>query len=118
MYTGSKFYTAALVVGLSLLAAGCLATKTTWYKPGVSVQQFSIDDVGCRSHARNQAERDYVADDRIGERGEVQEAAVFSSSMRIYDAEKNQQFLYHRCLQKKGYRRVDPDIPPTPKKKN
>ncbi len=117
MNTRSKFGAAALVAGLGLLTAGCLATKTTWHKPGVSDDQFAIDDAGCRSHARNQAERDYVADDRMGERGGVQETAAFNSSMRTYDAERNQKSLYHRCLQRKGYRRVDPDKLPPAKQK-
>lgn len=109
MKAWSKFSVAVLVIGLGLLTAGCLATKTTWHKPGVTEDQWAIDDAGCRSHARNQAERDYAADDRIGERGGVQETAAFNSSMRSYDAERNERSLYHRCLERKGYRRVDPD---------
>ncbi|MEK9752631.1 MAG: hypothetical protein VW338_05390 [Rhodospirillaceae bacterium] len=99
----------ALLAALGL--AGCAQPKKVWQKPGLTEEQWVIDSANCRSRAQDLAERDYAGQPGADPAG-VDNANSYNALMRNYGAKRNQESLYRRCLESKGYRLID-QVPAT-----
>lgn len=102
--------TFALCLGLiaALAVAGCATgPKKTWYKPGMTADDWAIDSADCRSRARR------LVEDELDTRpppshGGVNQGAGYDALMRDHGARRSVESLYRDCLRRLGYRLVDP----------
>lgn len=96
-----------VATGLVLGLAGCAQPKKVWTKPGMTQDQWAVDSATCRSRARHLAE-DAMAAEPPEREGGVNSTAGYSALMRKHSAGKSMESLYRRCLERLGYRLVDP----------
>jgi hypothetical protein len=102
--------TLALYLGLiaALAVAGCATgPKKTWYKPGMTADDWAIDSADCRSRARRLVE-DEVSMQAPMSHGGINQGAGYDALMQGHSARRSVESLYRTCLKRLGYKLVDP----------
>jgi len=98
-----RFWSLTIVAATALSIAGCTTGPEKWQKPGMTSDQWAVDHASCRSRARKLADDEYQNYSSHMGSGGVDNSAGFSAAMRNYDAKRNMQGIYDRCLRRKGY---------------
>ncbi|MBT6093409.1 MAG: hypothetical protein HOH04_00910 [Rhodospirillaceae bacterium] len=94
-------------LGVVFVVSGCASTKKTWYKPGMTPDEWAVDSATCRSRARRLAEDD-LALQPAPSAGGIDQAAGYNALMRQHSAKRNYESLYRSCLQRRGYKFITP----------
>lgn len=99
------------VLALAAVASGLVqacAGPVEWRKPATSEEQWARDRAECRSRARREAEREFLArSSQVGspvyERGRS-----LAADLARYDAKRHERRLFERCLEARGYTKSAP----------
>ncbi len=102
MRSGPKGLAALLAV---VLAAAC-AVPTRWENPGVPRDRWAGDKAACRVQATAEAERDYVRGRGYRIQDDDTRADPLRARMARFDALKQRDTLFARCMRALGYREV------------
>ena len=92
-----------------MLLTGCISTDTAWKRDGASADQFAADKATCRGYAHREVEDAYS--DRVGlsDAGGVNNSARYKALIQRYDARRDVQIQFERCLMHRGYRKLAPN---------
>ncbi len=96
----------ALAALLAVLLAAACAAPTHWEKPGVPRDRWTGDKAACRAQAAAGAERDYIRDRGYRTQDDDSRADPLRARMARFDALKNRDTLFARCMRARGYREV------------
>ena len=102
--------TSPIIVIFLMALTGCVSTGTAWNRIGATAEQFAADKAACRSYVHREAGNTYF--DRAGHSGAggVNNDAQYNALMQRYDARQEARAKFARCLMRRGYRRVDPNV--------
>ena len=96
----------ALAALLAVVLAAACAAPTRWENPGVPRDQWPGDKAACRAQTAAEAERDYVRDRVYRSRDDDSRADPLQARMARFDALKQRDKLFARCMRARGYREV------------
>ena len=97
----------ALLLTIAVTLGACAEyAPTGWDKPGIDQDQWAINRANCHSRAQRLAEDEYMANAPMSSGAGVNTGAAFESQMRRYDARRNKQKLFEKCLRWLGYKPV------------
>ena len=93
-----------------MILTGCVSTSTAWKRDGATTDQFAADKAACRSYAHREAGNTYFDRAGLNGAGGVNNDSQYNALMQRYDARQEAQAQFERCLMRRGYRRVDPNV--------
>lgn len=96
-----------LWVGLLILSACAAAPK--WAHPTLPKDQWSLDASTCRAYADRQTEREMGRAETRFERRDstLGRDSSLERDFRLFDIVRRRNVLFARCLEDRGYRRVE-----------
>jgi len=99
------------IIAIFLMAlTGCVSTGTAWNRAGATAEQFATDKAACRSYAHRDEGNTYFDRAGFSGAGGVNNDTQYNVLMQRYDARHEAQAQFERCLMRRGYRRVDPNV--------
>ncbi len=96
----------ALAALLAVLLAAACAVPTRWETPGVPRDRWAGDKAACRGQAAAEAERDYIRDRGYRTQDDDTRTDPLRARIARFDAVKNRDNLFARCMRVRGYREV------------
>jgi len=103
-----------LTLGLAAGLTGCATQKKVWHKPGLTQDQWAVDQAECRSRTQHLADDDYTRHTGA-DQGGVNQGAGYDALMRRHDARRGYESYYRQCLHRKGYRLIEQQPAPATK---
>ncbi|MFB3134776.1 MAG: hypothetical protein ACE1Y3_03510 [Rhodospirillales bacterium] len=96
----------ALAALLAVFLAAACAAPTRWENPGVPRDRWPGDKTACRVQATAEAERDYIRGRGYRIQDDDTRADPLRARMARFDAVKQRDTLFARCMRARGYREV------------
>lgn len=94
-------------VMLLVAAAGCAdEPKGQWENPSKPWEAWDVDRNECRELATQRAEQDYAAAQATQVTPTWSRTATFQQQMTQFDAQRQREDLFERCMKDRGYRLV------------
>jgi len=100
--------TGMVVLALLVLASCAKARELQWRKPGATTEDWSRDQIECRSLARGKVDRE------LRQRGSEAGAPAYGGSrtldegMAVHEARNRERRLFESCLRQRGYTKSEP----------
>ena len=96
----------ALAALLAVVLAAACAVPTHWENPGVPRDRWPGDKAACRAQAATEAERGYIRDRGYRIQDDDTRTDPLRARMARFDALKQRDTLFARCMRARGYREV------------
>ena len=90
----------------AVLAVGACAQSGSWQNPDVPEEQWSTDRADCRTHARDQAERDFALSQQGTRSLNYDLGGRWATDMNRFSGQRREQQLFETCMTQRGYRLV------------
>tara|TARA_Y100000739_G_C20269730_1_gene311644 strand:+ start:45 stop:392 length:348 start_codon:yes stop_codon:yes gene_type:complete len=85
--------------------ASCSTQSPHWKRADTSHDQWSLDEIECRSKANNLTEKEFKKSSYVDMIERNSHEVSFSSHMQKFDTRRTYKKLFSKCLIKLGYRK-------------
>jgi hypothetical protein len=98
----------SICAGALGLTAGCADdTRTSWENPNLPWERWRVDEAECRDAAKDRAERDFALRQfENPPQSSYSRNEPVVSSLNQFEANKQIDRLFARCMTERGYRQV------------